>query len=297
MLTQTEIQQESAPTKKRIGRIRFLLEFLIAAFLVKAGSGALGGLTGIGVVVPLSVFGLGFGLAIWATIRRLRDIKRSVWWVTVLIVPLILGMALGIAIILSGPGITDSTYVKTVGIAYMVVYLLFLGVLLFWPSAFPKDAEVQRAAGGQASTEPSDTPHRAFGAAIKDALHIEYHNVLRMNRLNGWQRIGVVLSVLWCLGVVGKAGYESYEAASSNTRIAECCEEEKKRPFQMGKKAGESISWCEAADVCARGTIKPIAPQLLPFLALLLLPIAAGWFVILIAILAVKWVRKGFKTK
>ncbi len=297
MLTQTEIQQESAPTKKRIGRIRFLLEFLIAAFLVKAGSGALGGLTGIGVVVPLSVFGLGFGLAIWATIRRLRDIKRSVWWVTVLIVPLILGMALGIAIILSGPGITDSTYVKTVGIAYMVVYLLFLGVLLFWPSPFPKDAEVQRATGGQASTEPSDTLHRASGAAIKDSLHIKYHNVLRMNRLNGWQRIGAILSVFWCFGVVGKTGYESYETASANAELVECCKEVKKNQIQKEYKVGDYISDCEVLGVCTKIILKPVTPQLLPLLTLLFFPIAGGWLVVLVAISATKWVKEGFKAK
>ncbi len=300
MFTQAEIQQESAPTKKRIGRIRFLLEFLIAAVLVKAGSEALGGLTGIGVVVPWSVLGLGFVLAIWATIRRLRDIKRSVWWVTVLIVPLLLGIVLGIVIILSGPGITDSIYVKTVGIAYMVVHSLFLMVLLFWPSAFPKGVGVEPVAGGQASTVLSDTAHRASGANIKDALHIEYHNVLRMNRLNGWQRIGAILSVLWFFGVVGKTGYESYEAASFNKTIAACCEEEKMRPFQTERKFPNRISWCEAVgigDVCAPETAKPIAPQLLPFFALLLLPIAAGWLVVLIALSATKWVREGFKTK
>lgn len=181
MLTQAEIQQEPASAKKRIGRIRFLLEFLIAAFLVKAGSAALGGLTGIGVLVPLSVFGLGFVLAIWATIRRLRDIRRSVWWVTVLIAPLPLGIFLGVVMTLSGSGITDSTFVKTVGIAYMTVYLLFLGVLLFWPSAFPKAMKVAAMTGKQPSTEAdnrenetiadesvSDIEDRAFAQAASE---------------------------------------------------------------------------------------------------------------------------------
>ncbi len=287
MFTQAEIQQKSTPTKKRIGRARFLLEYFIAAVLVKAGSGALE-FTGIGDVVPWSVLSLGFVLSIWASIRRLRDIKRSVWWVTV---PWIL---IGIAITLSGPSITDSI----VGTAFMVVHSLFLMVLLFWPSAFPKGVGIEPVAGGQASTELSDTAHRASGANIKDALHIEYHNVLRMNRLNGWQRIGAILSVLWCFGVVGKTGYESYEAASFNKTIAGCCEAEKR--FQTERKPGDlgRLSWCEVTGEpgCAQGT-KPIAPQLLPFFALLLLPIAAGWLVVLIAISATKWVREGFKKK
>lgn len=177
MLAQGEIQQAPAPAKKRIGRIRFMLELLFAAFLIKAGSSALGGLTGIGVVVPLSVFGLGFVLAIWATIRRLRDIKRSVWWVSVLIVPL----PLGIVMALSGSDIVNSIYVKTVGVAYMIVYLLFLGVLLFWPSAFPKSVRVAATTGKQPSTEShnqvnetiagvsaSDIEDRAFAQAATE---------------------------------------------------------------------------------------------------------------------------------
>ena len=118
-----------------------------------------------------------------------------------------------------------------------------------------------------------------------------------MNRLNGWQRIGVVLSALWCLGVVGKTAYESYEAASFNAHITECCEEEKIRPSQKEKNIGDLITWCEAADVCARGTMRPTVPQLLPLLALLFLPIAASWLVVYIAKWASKWVREGFNTK
>ena len=171
MLTQTDIQQESAPAKKRIGRIRFLLEFFIAAFLVTAGSKALGGLTGIGVVVPLSVFGLGFALAIWATIRRLRDIRRSVWWVTVLIAPLPLGIVLGVVMTLSGSGIADSIYAKTVGIAYMIVYLLFLGVLLFWPSAFPKTMKGEAITGKRLDTEAANRKNESF--ADKSVSDIE----------------------------------------------------------------------------------------------------------------------------
>lgn len=153
MLAQSEAHAEPAPIKKRIGRIRFLLEFFAAAFLLTAGSKALGGLTGIGMVVNLSVFGLGFALAIWATIRRLRDIRRSVWWATVLVIPLPLGLALGFFMTLSGSDISNSIFVKTFGIAYMIVYLLFLGVLLFWPSAFPIGMKVADITGKLRDTE------------------------------------------------------------------------------------------------------------------------------------------------
>ena len=185
MLAQGEILQEPAPPKKRIGRIRFLLEFFVAGFLVKVGSEASRGLTGIGVIVPLSVFGLGYVLAIWAAIRRLRDIRRSVWWITALIVPLLLAFVLGIVVTLSGSGIADSIYVKTVVIALfyacMIVYWLFLGVLLFWPSAFPKAMKVAAMTGKRPDTEAdkrknetiadnsvSDIDDRAFAQAAAE---------------------------------------------------------------------------------------------------------------------------------
>jgi len=171
MLAQAEIHQEPAPAKKRIGRIKFLLEFFVAAFLVTAGSKVLGGQIGIGVVVPLSVFGLGFALAIWATIRRLRDIRRSVWWVSVLVIPLPLGIILGIVMSLSGSGIANSIFVKTFGIAYMIVYLLFLGVLLFWPSAFPKATKVAAISGKQPDTEAGNRKNETI--ADKSVSDIE----------------------------------------------------------------------------------------------------------------------------
>ncbi len=142
MLTQPQQQQESSKPRNRIGRIRFLLEFFIAGFLIQAGASSLSRIYGIGEVVPYSVFGLGFALAIWATIRRLRDIKRSIWWVSILIAPLLLGMVLGVFVGLNGTDILDSIFVKAIGIVFFIVYLLFLGVLLFSPSAFPKEKKV-----------------------------------------------------------------------------------------------------------------------------------------------------------
>ena len=83
--------------------------------------------------------------------------------------PLLLGIVLGIVITLSGPGITDSVYVKTVGIAYMVVYLLFLGVLLFWPSAFPKAMKFAATTGKQPSTKADNRENETIaGESVSD---------------------------------------------------------------------------------------------------------------------------------
>jgi hypothetical protein len=99
------------------------------------------------------------------------------------------------------------------------------------------------------------------------------------------------------LGVIAKTFYESYEAISFNKNIAACCDEEKTRSSLRERKPGDLITWCEAADVCARGTIKPTTPKLPPLLVLLFLPVAAGWVVVYFVVSAIKWVREGFKPK
>ena len=130
MLTEAEIQPVPKP-KKRIGRARFWLEFFIAAVLVKAGG------SGVGVLFTL-VITIGLLLAIWASVRRLRDIKRSEWWATILIVPIPVALIFGFTAFQGLDGtITLNAYAKPIFVAIQVFYLLYLGVLLFWPSAFP----------------------------------------------------------------------------------------------------------------------------------------------------------------
>ncbi len=227
MLTDEEIQRERRP-KKRIGRARFLLEFLIAMAILKASSSDsivptvvlgiglliaiwanakrlrdisrrdwwLPFLVGLGIlifvyglfcelngvprpddtihtnmmpmvivviVIPMLVLSLGCFLAAWASVKRLRDIKQSEWWATILIAPVIVGLAYGLSAGLLG-GLTTNTYLKPVGIAYLVVYLLYMGVLLFRPSAFPKDSGAVATTGKQPSTEGN-----AIATGVSDA--------------------------------------------------------------------------------------------------------------------------------
>jgi hypothetical protein len=274
VLTEAHIQEP----KKRISRLRFLLELLISSVLLKVSTPVDG-------VLPILVFALGFCLLSWASVRRLRDIKKSVWWVSIILVAIPFGMVIGL-IGLPVPDSTGDTFFRIVGGLYGIAYLTYLGVLLLKPSAYPEVAS------------PSNTPNQPKSeSTLRKALSVDGQNISRLGRLNGWQRIGVVLSALWCFGVVAKTCYESFEAASFNAQITECCEEEKKRPFEKKRTAGEWISACELLDVCAKRIKKPIAPQLQPLLTLLFLPVAAGWLVAFLVISTTKWVREGFKTK
>lgn len=290
MVAQVSIQQEPAPTNKRIGRIRFLLEFLIAAFLVKVGLGALDrGLPSIWVLVPLSVSGLGYTLAIWATIRRIRDIKRSVWWVSVLLVPIPLGIVLGTLMSLSGPDIINSIYVKTVWIAYMIVYLLLLGVLLFWPSAFPKTMKRATTTVKQPSIKAndreraniadesiSDIEDRAFAQAGRRKSAARLSSTLGM-KLTGWSRIMIAITVSWLLAL---AGIVCYEHQSSNV----FCQ------FDGEGAVCQHIFWLWA--YVAQGKFE-FTLRLGRLLYTALVPVAVLW----LCFGAVVWIRAGFKGK
>lgn len=121
----------------------------------------------------------------------------------------------------------------------------------------------------------------------------------QVNRINGWQRIGVVLSALWCLGVVGfatKAYYTYFQNAALEAHNAECRENARKWPSPEDKEEAcvKALTWSEAAALEHEGVVgKTPVPPVLPFLALLFLPIAGGWLVVYAAIWATKWVREG----
>lgn len=169
MLTEAQIQQDPKP-KRRIGRARFLLEFIVAGLFIKVGTSGYG-------VVPTLVIGIGLFLAIWASVRRLRDIQRSEWWATVMVMPLPLGFFLGF----TGFHGTIDAYMAPLVIVFMVIYLLYVGVLLFWPSAFPASAEAAAMTEKKPSTEienreketttgtsVSDIEDRAFAQAASE---------------------------------------------------------------------------------------------------------------------------------
>lgn len=161
------MQNKSVP-KKRIGRARFFLEFIFAAVLLKVSASAAG-------VIALVIGSIGLILAIWASIKRLRDIKRSEWWAVLLIAPIPLGFVYGFT------GISGADGAKIVGVVYLIIYLVYIGVLLFWPSAFPKETvEIVTADKGLSATteireskvtmapSASDIEDRAFAQAASE---------------------------------------------------------------------------------------------------------------------------------
>ena len=103
-----------------------------------------------------------------------------------------------------------------------------------------------------------------------------------MKGLNGWQRIGIILSVLWSLFVVGLASKEYIEFLKNE----ECLAEE--------AKLKETGKWTlpKFATACQAELEKP---PLVSVLGFLLLSIVAGWLIAYVIVWTKKWIVSGFK--
>ena len=118
-----------------------------------------------------------------------------------------------------------------------------------------------------------------------------------MNRLTGWQRIGIVLSILWGLGVLGlaaKAYYEYSQEAAIEASNAECLDNARKAPSAEEKeKACGVLPPRSEASAQGRTQRSPVPG----FLALLLLPIVVSWLLVYVGMWTTRWVRAGFNPK
>jgi len=255
----------------------------------------------VNVIIPLLVVCLGFILVIWACVKRLRDIKQSAWWLAVLIVPVV-GLTIYAMIddfqrqLLP---LTSNTFMRAVGTVWMVLYLLFVVALLFKASAFPKEIDSVPVLLPNLGAEKKDTVVNLSGKNIKGCMHTKRQMVSRTNQLNGWQRIGVVLSILWCFAVSGIAANDYYQAYShysdevkAKSNSIACLERRASSP-------GQSTEPCliSEEDMTGIPNRKPQLPPILPLLAWLFLPVVLGWLLVRLALRGVKWVREGFKAK
>jgi hypothetical protein len=104
-------------------------------------------------------------------------------------------------------------------------------------------------------------------------------------RLNGWQRIGLVLSVLW---VIGSAIHERNKQVNAAHELFQfqyrmCLEK-----ADSMKKCGDTVSLQAAMDATASWSN-------VAFYAFG--PVIAGWLVALISIRTFRWVSDGFSKK
>jgi hypothetical protein len=108
-----------------------------------------------------------------------------------------------------------------------------------------------------------------------------------MLRLNGWQRIGVLLSVLWVVAIASLASYTYYEGSS----VENC------REYHLKTTPQAETDLTLLDFLCGKPGSKKSGPDILTVLALLVLPIAGAWFLLYGIVWTAKWIVAGFKPK
>jgi hypothetical protein len=112
-------------------------------------------------------------------------------------------------------------------------------------------------------------------------------------RLNGWQRVGIVLSVVW---VIGAAIHEKdelnrqYEAAydAAWRPVYDQCSEAQKRDPQTAR----GMDCLREAQRIAWATTPKVSGWSMALAALVPIPIA--WLLVYALIALVRWIRRGF---
>jgi hypothetical protein len=131
-------------------------------------------------------------------------------------------------------------------------------------------------------------------------------------RLNGWQRLGVVVSGLWfafilVLGAVSAASNGPFGKTTLGTRQTVRTEAVCSQPAPA-RAPGEAIPPAEFISGCAEGAlVSPSTEKVVqltpdrhrfywgPFLIALIGPIVVFWLLAYGAVRVVKWVAKGFR--
>lgn len=108
-----------------------------------------------------------------------------------------------------------------------------------------------------------------------------------MLKLNLWQRIGVVLSIVWLFGA---GGYIFIERGQRADRVTERIRTECKR-------VPENISEYSSSFNCVQSKIvaynKIIEDRIMEAIKLAILPIPVAWLVAYIILWTVRWVWRG----
>ncbi len=106
-------------------------------------------------------------------------------------------------------------------------------------------------------------------------------------RLNGWQRIGIVLSLFWLVFVCGYTGYEFVKKVDATTYLIEVTHNKPTFDSQ-----GHKIMTIEefVGDDAKRNL------KVINFLSAIVIPIAFSWAVGYLSIFTYRWIMLGFRS-
>jgi len=114
---------------------------------------------------------------------------------------------------------------------------------------------------------------------------------MALAKRTGWIRLGIVLSLVWLLGVLVYAGIEYRTVETDLTKSVQS-------PNPALKTGGwEVIGQQTLVTNCGvKNKQVSCSPRLANLALLAFAPITVAWFVVLLIVRAVVWVRAGFKS-
>ncbi len=122
---------------------------------------------------------------------------------------------------------------------------------------------------------------------------------ISLSRLNGWQRLGVVLSVCWALFVVVVAAIDWREDHSCgfthdcvDVPVPDLFEQFGVRPPERSSRPSADLVGSSAESVI---TERARVPNFARVASVLVAPPAAAWLAVYVVLWAVRWVRDGFR--
>jgi hypothetical protein len=120
-----------------------------------------------------------------------------------------------------------------------------------------------------------------------------------MNRLGGWARIGIVISILWSLAVFGSAANEYF--IFSKERNHNLSLPPPPKGFVIEPKVqGKFFEWRPVVDLLVKDTsayVPDFQVQGCRLLVVWLSPIIALWVFSIVVVFTFKWVKVGFTKK
>jgi len=127
-------------------------------------------------------------------------------------------------------------------------------------------------------------------------------------KLSGWARVGIVLSIIWALGVIGTSAYEYYLSPLHENSALVSWSDSKPKPWQVDWKNNPPKTG-DTFDPDAYLRSKGMSQQEIDalsykpsfrwnFIALFVFaPPLVVWFVVMVFRFVVSWVAVGFKRK
>jgi hypothetical protein len=134
------------------------------------------------------------------------------------------------------------------------------------------------------------TKREANWSASADSLELSQPESPEMPAMRGWARLGVVLSMVWLLGVLAYTGYDywSLQSSVSNSVVG--------RDGGVALDEWDVVSVSTALSTCNLQQIQPECSVHATRLAAWLFgPLVAIWISVVGVVATVRWVRAGFQ--